>query len=135
MGFFDRFRAPDASNYKPIDPTLRSPLERDLIKRLQTSLNDGNEPLRLHLLFSGTVQGVGFRWTNQGVANQLNLTGWVKNLRDGKVELEVQGTPAAIIKHLDGVHSYYNHAGYEIRLDEEHELPLRTGEDTFDVHF
>lgn len=134
MGFFDRFRTSGNSG-GPIDPTLRSPCERDLMRRLQERLNEGNAPLRLSLLFKGTVQGVGFRWTNQGVANKQGLTGWVKNLSSGRVELEVQGTPAAIIKHLDGVHGYYNHAGYEILLEQERELPLVEGEDGFDVRF
>ncbi len=75
--------------------------------------------LRLHLRFIGTVQGVGFRWTNQGIANQLNLTGWVRNNSDGSVEMEIQGPPAAIAAHLDAVHAYYRRFNNRIWLDEE----------------
>ena len=39
----------------------------------------------------GRVQGVGFRYYAVNKANQLGLTGWVKNLPDGTVEMEVQG--------------------------------------------
>ena len=47
--------------------------------------------IRKHIVFYGRVQGVGFRYYAVNKANQLGLTGWVKNLRDGTVEMEVQG--------------------------------------------
>lgn len=48
--------------------------------------------VRSHIFFSGTVQGVGFRYTAQRFANTLHLTGWVKNLPDGRVELLCEGS-------------------------------------------
>jgi len=47
--------------------------------------------VRAHIHFSGTVQGVGFRYTTLSFAQNLFLTGWVKNLSDGKVEAVVEG--------------------------------------------
>lgn len=47
--------------------------------------------IRKHVVFYGRVQGVGFRYYAVNKANQLGLTGWVKNLPDGTVEMEVQG--------------------------------------------
>ena len=47
--------------------------------------------VRVHIFFSGTVQGVGFRYTCLSFAQQLSLTGWVKNLSDGSVEAVVEG--------------------------------------------
>lgn len=47
---------------------------------------------RLHGFVSGRVQGVGFRYFTQQVANELGLNGWVKNTWDGKVEFVVEGT-------------------------------------------
>lgn len=47
--------------------------------------------IRKHIVFYGRVQGVGFRYYAVNKANQLGLTGWVKNLLDGTVEMEVQG--------------------------------------------
>ena len=47
--------------------------------------------LAKHILFYGRVQGVGFRYYAVQKANQLGLTGWVKNLYDGSVEMEVEG--------------------------------------------
>ncbi len=48
---------------------------------------------RVHLLIDGVVQGVGFRYTLQRVATEAGATGWVRNLRDGRVEAEVEGAP------------------------------------------
>ena len=52
--------------------------------------------VRKHIIFHGSVQGVGFRYYSEHKANQLRLTGWVKNLYNGDVEMEVQGSQAAI---------------------------------------
>jgi acylphosphatase len=43
--------------------------------------------------FSGRVQGVGFRYTTLQVAKEFEVAGWVKNLTDGRVQLEAEGTP------------------------------------------
>ena len=57
--------------------------------------------VRKHIYFSGLVQGVGFRYRSIYLARPLGLTGWVKNLWDGRVEMEVQGEEAAIRLFLD----------------------------------
>lgn len=44
-----------------------------------------------HVIFSGRVQGVGFRYTAKDVSRDLGLTGWVRNLADGRVEMVVEG--------------------------------------------
>lgn len=49
------------------------------------------EKVRKHIFFYGRVQGVGFRYYAVQKANQLGLIGWVKNLYDGSVEMEVEG--------------------------------------------
>ena len=48
-------------------------------------------PERLQVLFSGHVQGIGFRYTVKQTALGFEVTGWVKNLADGRVELLVEG--------------------------------------------
>jgi acylphosphatase len=49
-----------------------------------------------HLRIAGRVQGVGFRYFVERKANELGVTGWVRNRHDGSVEAMVQGTPEAV---------------------------------------
>jgi len=46
---------------------------------------------RLHVFYSGTVQGVGFRYTVKSLARGFEVTGTVRNLPDGRVELVAEG--------------------------------------------
>ena len=46
----------------------------------------------LHLLVSGRVQGVGFRWFVRVAGRRLGLSGWVRNREDGTVEVAAAGT-------------------------------------------
>ena len=48
-------------------------------------------PQRLHAIVSGRVQGVGFRWHATREAQRLGLTGSVRNLPDGRVEIVAEG--------------------------------------------
>ncbi|MBA3661674.1 MAG: acylphosphatase [Gammaproteobacteria bacterium] len=50
----------------------------------------------IHFLISGKVQGVWFRASTQSEARKLNLTGWVKNTEDGKVEIVACGEESQI---------------------------------------
>ena len=47
--------------------------------------------MRLHVIFSGKVQGVYFRYNTQKKAIQIGLSGWVKNLINGNVEAVFEG--------------------------------------------
>ncbi|HMA64499.1 MAG: acylphosphatase [Fibrobacterota bacterium] len=46
---------------------------------------------RVSLVVSGRVQSVGFRYFTRDIASEMNLTGFVRNAEDGRVEIEVQG--------------------------------------------
>jgi acylphosphatase len=47
-------------------------------------------------LISGRVQGVGYRYFAERSAHQAGVTGWAKNLDDGRVEVHANGTPAQL---------------------------------------
>lgn len=59
---------------------------------------------RREVHYSGTVQGVGFRYTTRRIAGHYDVTGFVRNLDDGRVQLVVEGTSGqldAMIRDLD----------------------------------
>ena len=51
------------------------------------------KPIRRTVFFSGRVQGVGFRFTTESIARRFDVTGYVRNLDDGRVELVAEGPP------------------------------------------
>ncbi|HLH78246.1 MAG TPA: acylphosphatase [Candidatus Binataceae bacterium] len=59
-------------------------------------MSETGEQLRLHLLISGRVQGVFFRAAAAHEAQGLGLRGWARNLADGRVEIEVEGSAAQL---------------------------------------
>ena len=62
-----------------------------------------NDLVRVQAYVSGMVQGVGFRWFVERSGNQMKLSGWVRNLPDGCVELEVEGPKFMVEAFLEEV--------------------------------
>ena len=58
---------------------------------------------RLHIYYSGTVQGIGFRFTAERVAINLGLRGWVRNLFDGRVEVVSEGEESDLVDFLNKI--------------------------------
>ncbi|MDB6025794.1 MAG: acylphosphatase [Verrucomicrobiales bacterium] len=58
---------------------------------------------RMTVFFLGKVQGVGFRYTTKTVATGFEITGVVKNLPDGRVELVVEGQKQELDEFLQGI--------------------------------
>jgi len=56
---------------------------------------------RAHVFVSGRVQGVFFRYETRSKALELGLTGWVRNLPDGKVEALIEGEKEAVEKLIE----------------------------------
>jgi acylphosphatase len=48
------------------------------------------------VFFSGHVQGVGFRYSTLQIAKEYEVSGYVKNLADGRVQVEAEGTPTEV---------------------------------------
>ena len=59
---------------------------------------------RVHLYISGLVQGVFYRANTRDEARRLGLTGWVRNLPDGRVEAIVEGEEGRIKELIDWCH-------------------------------
>lgn len=58
---------------------------------------------RLQVFFSGSVQGVGFRYTARHLAERYAVRGFVRNLSNGQVELLVEGEEQELAEFLDGI--------------------------------
>jgi acylphosphatase len=61
-------------------------------------------PVRRRLRVRGRVQGVFFRASTRHRARELGVVGWVRNREDGSVELEAEGTPAAVSALIEWAH-------------------------------
>lgn len=62
-----------------------------------------SETHRETVFFQGRVQGVGFRYTTLQVAKGFEVSGWVKNLPDGRVELQAEGDPEEIDAFISAI--------------------------------
>jgi len=76
-----------------------------------------------HIIFVGRVQGVGFRFTAYHIANHHQLTGFVRNVPDGTVEMLAQGHPESIDNCIQDIKASF--AGYirETRVEEIYSDP------------
>jgi len=61
------------------------------------------QPVGRTVFYSGRVQGVGFRYTAVAISRDYPVTGWVKNLDDGRVQLVVEGPPKDVAAFLEAV--------------------------------
>lgn len=79
------------------------------------------ERIRKHIIFYGYVQGVGFRWKAKQTADRYGISGWVRNLPDGSVEMEAEGTPRDI---ADLTEALENHAWGSVERIESKDIPV-----------
>lgn len=88
------------------------------------------EKVRKRFVFHGSVQGVGFRYKACYSAKNRGVSGWVRNVADGSVEMEAEGYPAdieAVVRALEE-HSWGN-----VESVDEEIIPL-VGEYNFEIH-
>jgi acylphosphatase len=81
---------------------------------------------RMQILYSGGVQGVGFRYTVKSVATGFEVTGTVRNLPDGRVELRAEGSK----EELDGFRRAIRDSGLEHFIRDE-QVTWAAAENTF----
>jgi len=85
-----------------------------------------------HIIFTGQVQGVGFRFTVLRAANRYPLTGFVRNLSTDSVEMLAQGNPDDIDNCLRDIKEAF--AGY-IRDTKIEEIPINPKHTDFKITF
>ena len=64
---------------------------------------DTHDRKRCEIYYSGRVQGVGFRYTVRSIALHFEVTGFVKNLPDGRVQLVAEGLAEEIRRFLEAI--------------------------------
>lgn len=82
-----------------------------------------NMKITQHLLVTGRVQGVSFRFFTEQWAHKLHVTGWVRNLSDGRVEAMAQGTDISLKALVTELHRGPKRAevhDIQVRLVEDH---------------
>ncbi|MFH1837659.1 MAG: acylphosphatase [Candidatus Omnitrophota bacterium] len=79
---------------------------------------------RLRLIYSGNVQGVGFRFTVERIANRLGIKGFVRNLPNGTVEISCEGTDLRLKGFMEEITEQMS--GYIRDLDIREEVPMHS---------
>ena len=74
---------------------------------------------RLHATFAGIVQGVGFRYTAIRIAMRAGVTGWVKNLHDGRVEIVAEGAEEVLDQLVRELRDHFHTYVRDVRVEWE----------------
>lgn len=90
------------------------------------------ESQRIHVYYSGRVQGVGFRFVVEHLAVNLGLLGWVKNLADTRVEVVCEGNKDDLDKILAKIDDRFS---ANIRQKRVNWMPARGEFDKFEIRF
>ncbi len=88
---------------------------------------------RVHVVISGTVQGVGFRFFARSLARQFKLSGFVRNIQDGRVEAQAQGAEDDLGEFIKGLRAGPSRAvvsGIEVE-----DIPVARQESGFEIRF
>ena len=91
-------------------------------------MSDRQGITRKHIIFSGLVQGVGFRYRAARAAEMYGCTGWVRNDWNGTVSMEIQGTEQQIGQVILAIEK-----GRFIRIErmDSRTIPVESGERGF----
>lgn len=87
--------------------------------------------MSLQVFYEGNVQGVGFRWTVRRIATGFELTGWIRNLPDGRVELQIAGEESEVVAFLEAIKK--SELASHIRRQEQTPLESRPNTRGFEI--
>ena len=90
---------------------------------------------RIAVRYEGEVQGVGFRWTSKRLANELGLTGWVRNEPDGSVSMELQGNEDQVAAFFGRLPRSWGRYQPRFVIAEKEDVAPIPGEAYFQVRF
>jgi acylphosphatase len=83
------------------------------------------------IFYKGRVQGVGFRYSVKQIAMGYDVAGWIRNLPDGRVELQVKGETDEVNDFLEAIRT--SHLASHITNEEPHALPDIPGVRGFEI--
>ena len=83
------------------------------------------------VFYEGRVQGVGFRFSVKSITTGYDVVGSVKNLIDGRVELEIQGEESEVEEFLEAILD--SHLRRHISRFVVHEIPIKKGIKGFEI--
>lgn len=78
--------------------------------------------MSIQVFYEGNVQGVGFRWTVRNIAKGFDVTGWARNLIDGRVEMQVNGEENEVRAFLQAI----TESELRAHIRKQTEAPLTT---------
>ncbi|MGC3991817.1 MAG: acylphosphatase [Chthoniobacteraceae bacterium] len=85
-----------------------------------------------HVFYEGRVQGVGFRYTTKRIASGFEVTGWVRNLDDGRVELRITGDEEEADAFLEAIRD--SELGSHIKNETVSNVPPQREVKGFEIH-
>src|SRR5437762_13922067 len=97
---------------------------RSALSRARSFARIERSMISIQVFYEGNVQGVGFRWSVGHVSKSFDVTGWVRNLLDGRVEVQVNGEEDEVRALLDGIAQSDLRALIRIRTENKLENPV-----------